>query len=123
MFSPLNDPTVADWFRHLDTGWRRLPANEQARQREEVQQHLEGLVAAKTAQGQSSEDAWKNSLVQFGDPTQIGRKMYNGWRLSKTGFRAEMNRSHNPIWRDRMFHLPKVWPLWTRCKTRWITLL
>ena len=90
MFSPLNDSTVADWFRRLDAAWRRMPAEEQARQREEVQQHLEGLVAAKVASGQADEDAWNAALVQFGDPTQIGRKMYYEWRQSRTGFRVDM---------------------------------
>lgn len=89
MFSPLNDPIVTDWFRRLDAAWKRMPPDEQTRQREEVQQHLEGLVAAKVAAGQSPKDAWNAALVQFGNPAQIGRKMYYEWRLSKTGFRAE----------------------------------
>ena len=89
MFSPLNSPAVNDWFRRLDAAWKRMPAEERTRQREEVQQHLEGLVAAKVAQGQTTEDAWNASLRQFGDPTQIGRKMYQEWRQSKTGFRAD----------------------------------
>ena len=90
MFSPPNSPAVTDWFRRLDAAWKRMPAEEQARQREEVQQHLDGLVAAKLAQGQPPEDAWNAALMQFGDPTQIGCKMYQEWRQSRTGFRADM---------------------------------
>ena len=90
MFSPPNTPAVSDWFRRLDAAWKRMPAEEQTRQLEEVQQHLEGLVAAKVAQAQTNEDAWNAALGQFGDPTQIGRKMYQEWRQSKTGFRADM---------------------------------
>ena len=90
MFSPLNDLAVTDWFRRLDAAWRRMPADEQAKHREEVQQHLEGLVAAKVAAGQSAEDAWNAALVQFGNPTQVGRKLYREWKQSKTGFRAEI---------------------------------
>ena len=90
MFSPLNDPNVTDWFRRLDTAWRRMPAEEQQRQREEMQQHLEGLVTAKVAAGQSAEDAWNAALVQFGNPAQIGHKVYQEWCQSKVGFRAEI---------------------------------
>ena len=90
MFSPFNDPNVTDWFRRLDAAWRRMPAEEQARQREEVQQHLEGLVAAKIAQGQSVEDAWNAALSQFGDPEQLGQKIYREWRQSRTGFCADL---------------------------------
>ena len=90
MFSPLNDPQVTDWFRRLDAAWRRMPAEEQARQREEIQQHVDGLVTAKVAAGQSLEDAWEAALKQFGDPAHIGRKVYQEWCRSKTGFRADM---------------------------------
>ena len=90
MFSPLNDPQVEDWFRRLDAAWRRMPAEERTRQREEVQQHLEGLVAAKVSAGQSAEEAWSFALAQFGNPAQIGRKIYREWRLSRTGLRADV---------------------------------
>jgi hypothetical protein len=90
MFSPPNIPAVSHWFQRLDAAWRRMPAEERKIQREEVQQHLEGLVAAKVAQGQSVEEAWNAALNQFGDPAQIGRKVYQEWRQEKTGFRADM---------------------------------
>ena len=90
MFSPLDDPHVADWFRRLDAAWRRMPPDEQTRQREEVQQHLEGLVAANVTQGQPLDAAWSAALVQFGDPTQIGRKMCREWEQARTGFHADM---------------------------------
>ncbi len=86
MFSPLTDPHVANWFRRLDAAWRHMPADEQARQREEVQQHLEGLVAAKVAAGQSPEAAWYGALAQFGNPGKFGRKMAQEWRRSETRF-------------------------------------
>ena len=57
MFSPHDSPAVNDWFRRFDAACRHLPAEERAAQREEVQQHLEGLVAAKIAQGQPNEVA------------------------------------------------------------------
>jgi len=90
MFSPHDSPAVNDWFRRFDAASRHLPAGERAAQREEIQQHLEGLVAAKTAQGQPTEAAWKAALMQFGDPAQIGRKMYQEWQQGRTGFRADM---------------------------------
>ena len=90
MFSPHDSPAVNDWFRRFDAASRHLPAEERAAQRQEIQQHLEGLVAAKVAQGQSAETAWKAALVQFGDPTQIGRKMRQEWQQGRTGFRADM---------------------------------
>ena len=90
MFSPHDSPGVTDWFRRFDAACRHLPAEERAAQREEVQQHLEGLAAAKTAQGQATEAAWKAALMQFGDPAQIGCKMYQEWRLGRIGFSADM---------------------------------
>jgi len=89
MLNPHNSPAVNDWFRRLDAAWRRMPADERTRQRDEVQQHLEGLVAAKVAQGQSVEAAWNAALKQFGEPTQIGRKMYQEWRRNRAGFHAD----------------------------------
>ena len=91
MFSPLNDPKITNWFNRLDAAWRRLPEAERTRQREEVRQHLEALAAAKITQGQMPEFAWAAALVQFGDPTRIGRKLYREWKQSKVGFRAEMS--------------------------------
>ncbi len=90
MFSPLNDPTVADWFRRLDAAWKRMPADEQTRQREEVRQHLESLATSNTAQGQPLDAAWSAALAQFGNPSQIGRKIYREWCQSRTGFRPDM---------------------------------
>ncbi len=90
MFSPHDSPAVNDWFRRFDAASRRLPAEERTAQREEIRQHLEGLAAAKVAQGQPAEVAWKSALTQFGDPTQIGRKMYQEWQQGRTGFRADI---------------------------------
>ena len=91
MFSPFENLEVQRWFRQFDSTLRRLPTEEQTRQREEVLQHLEGLAAAQEALGQSPEAAWKAALVQFGDPTQIGRKLCQEWRQGQTGFRADMS--------------------------------
>ena len=90
MFSPHDSPAVEDWFRRLDAAWQRLPAEERTSQREEIQQHLEGLVAAKVAQGQPNEAAWEATMRQFGDPTQIGRKMYSEWRLGHSWLRSDL---------------------------------
>ena len=90
MSSPHDSQTPEEWFRHFDAASRRLPAEERASQREEIRQHLEGLVAAKTALGQSPEAAWVAALKQFGDPTQIGRKMSQEWQQGRIGFRADM---------------------------------
>ena len=90
MFSPHDSPAVTDWFQRLDAAWRGLPTEERDSQREEIRQHLEGLVAASTALDQSPEAAWKSALARFGDPTQIGRRMYQEWQLGRTGFRADM---------------------------------
>ena len=70
MFSPHDSPTVNEWFQRFDAASRHLPAEERAAQREEIQQHLEGLAAAKMAQGQPTEAAWKAALMQFGDPAK-----------------------------------------------------
>ena len=90
MFSPHDSPAVNEWFQRLDAAWRGLPTEERDSQREEIRQHLEGLVAASTALDQSPEAAWKSALARFGDPTQIGRRMYQEWQQGRTGFRADM---------------------------------
>jgi hypothetical protein len=90
MFSPPDSLEAQEWFRRFDAALRRLPAEECTRQHEEMQQHLEELVTAQKALGQTHAQAWKSALVQFGDPTHIGRKMYQEWRQGRTGFRADM---------------------------------
>ena len=80
MFSPLNDPNVTDWFRRLDAAWHRMPAEEQQRQREEVQQHLDALVKANEELGSTPSEAAALALMQFGDPVRIGRRMAWEWR-------------------------------------------
>lgn len=90
MSSPLNDPLVAEWFRRFDAAARHLPTDERAAQHEEIYQHLEGLAAAKVAQGQPNGVAWEAALAQFGDPVQIGRKINREWQQSRTGFCADM---------------------------------
>jgi len=88
MFKPLEDEAIKVWFRRLDAALGRMPAEEKTRQRDEVRQHLEALATSNTAQGQPLDAAWNAALVQFGDPTQIGRKLYREWKQSRTGFRA-----------------------------------
>jgi len=90
MFSPHDSPAVKDWFQRFDAASRRLPAEERASQREEIQQHLEGLVAAKIAQGQPNGVAWEAATRQFGDPTQIGRKMYQEWQQGHSWLRSDV---------------------------------
>ena len=90
MFSPHDSPAVKDWFRRLDAAWQRLPAEERSSQRHEIQQHLESLVAARVSQGQPNEAAWEAAMKQFGDPTQIGRKMYQEWRLGHGWLRSDL---------------------------------
>lgn len=90
MFSPHDSPAVKDWFQRFDAASRRLPAGERASQREEIQQHLEGLVAAKIAQGQPIGVAWEAATRQFGDPTQIGRKMYQEWQQGHSWLRSDV---------------------------------
>lgn len=90
MSSLPSSPAVTEWFLRLEAAWQRMPTDERTRQREEVQQHLEGLVAAKVAQGQPSEDAWNAALRQFGNPIRIGRKISREWGRSQTGFHADM---------------------------------
>lgn len=90
MSSPFETLEAQEWFRRFEASLRRLPMEERLRQREEVQQHLEGLMAAQEALGQSPEAAWKAALAQFGDPTQIGRKLCQEWQQGRTGFRADM---------------------------------
>lgn len=91
MFNPYDNPVVSDWFRRFDAASRHLLAEERVSQREEIQQHLVGLVAANMALGQPNEEAWKAALKQFGDPTQIGRRIDQEWQQGRTGFRADVN--------------------------------
>ena len=119
MFSPLNDPRVIEWFRSLDAAWKRMPAEEQTRQREEVQQHLDGLVAAKVASGQTLEDAWNAALMQFGDPGRFGRQM----RREASTLGPDPNQwSKNPLavaWAHCLavciLAVGGVWAMWMAC--------
>lgn len=90
MSSPLNDPALTDWFRRFDAAARHLPAEDRAAQQEELRQHLDALIAANGALGQSAEAAQQNALTRLGDPSQIGRKIDREWQQSRTGFRADM---------------------------------
>ena len=89
MFNLYDNPAVSDWFRRFDAASRHLPAEERVSQREEIQQHLVGLVAANMALGQPNEEAWKAALKQFGDPTQIGRRIDQEWQQGRTGPSAD----------------------------------
>ena len=82
MFSPLNDPKAEQWFQRLNAPLKRLPIAERQELHSEVRQHLDALAAANEELGSSPEEAWELALTQFGDPTQIGRKMYQEWRQS-----------------------------------------
>lgn len=90
MSSPLNDPFVADWFRRFDAAARHLPAVDRAAQHEELRQHLDALIAANVALGQSAEAAQQNALTRLGNPSLIGRKLDREWRQSRTGFKTDM---------------------------------
>jgi hypothetical protein len=83
MFSPLNDPQVDQWFQRFNAPLRRLPAAERAELHQEVRQHLDALAAANEELGSTPEEAWELALMQFGDPAQIGRKMYQEWQQSR----------------------------------------
>lgn len=80
MFSPPNSPAVTDWFQRLEASWRRMPAEERTRQREEVQQHLEALAKANEELGSPPAEAWHSALTQFGNPSKFGRRMVWEWR-------------------------------------------
>ncbi len=84
MSSPLNDPSVTDWFRRFDAAAKHLPADDRAAQHEELRQHLDALAAANVALGQSPETARQNALTRLGDPSQIGRKLDCEWRQGGT---------------------------------------
>ena len=90
MSSPLNDYQVEQWFQRLNAPLKRLPAEERVALHSEVRQHLDALVAANEELGSSPEEAWALALAQFGDPAQIGRKMYQEWQQGQNGFRADM---------------------------------
>ena len=90
MFSPHDSPAVKDWFQRFDAASRRLPAEERASQREEIQQHLEGLVAGRIAQGQPNEVAWEAATRQFGDPAQIGRKIDQEWQQGHSWLHSDV---------------------------------
>ena len=88
MSSPLNDPTVTDWFRRFDAAAKHLPAEDRAAQHEELRQHLDALTAANVASGQSPEAAQQNALTRLGDPSQIGRKLDREWHKNQYVSRA-----------------------------------
>ena len=91
MFNPLENEILDEWFQRFNAPMKRLPAEERAVLNLEVRQHLEALVAANEELGSSPQEAWEHALQQFGDPTRIGRKMYQEWRQGKMGFCADMS--------------------------------
>lgn len=83
MSSPLNDPSVDQWFQQFNAPLKRLPAEERAQLHTEVRQHLEALVVANEELGSSPEEAWAHALEQFGNPKTIGRRLAWEWRRKK----------------------------------------
>lgn len=83
MSSPLNDPQVEQWLQRFDTPLKRLPVADRLELHSEVRQHLDALVAANEELGNSPGAAWAAALRQFGDPTQIGLKMYKEWQQDR----------------------------------------
>lgn len=90
MFSPLDDSASVDWFRRFDAATRHLPAEDRAAQQEELHQHLDALIAANVALGQSADAAQQNALTRLGNPAKIGRKLNHEWQQSRTGFKTDM---------------------------------
>lgn len=80
MFSPLNDPSVDQWFQQFNAPLKRLPVEERAQLHTEVRQHLEALVAANEELGSSSAEAWTHALNQFGKPKIIGKRLAWEWQ-------------------------------------------
>lgn len=83
MFSPLNDPSVDQWFQQFNAPLKRLPVEERAQLHTEVRQHLEALVVANEELGSSPEEAWVHALVQFGNPRALGERLAHEWRESR----------------------------------------
>jgi len=80
MFSPLNDPSVDQWFQQFNAPLKRLPAEERAHLHTEVRQHLEALVVANQELGSTPEEAWAHALNQFGKPQIIGKRLAWEWQ-------------------------------------------
>ncbi|MES2462427.1 MAG: permease prefix domain 1-containing protein [Armatimonadota bacterium] len=68
---------------------KSLPESERTSQLDELRQHLESLVAARRAEGESEEIATETALKQFGSAREIG---------------ADLSRS---VWRMRLKRLPE----------------
>lgn len=90
MLNPFEDEALDRWFQRFNAPLKRLSAEERAELHQEVRQHLEALAAANVELGSTSEEALQHALVQFGNPTRIGRKMYQEWQHGRTESCADM---------------------------------
>ena len=90
MFNPSENDALDRWFQRLNTPLKRLPVEERVQLHQEVRQHLESLVAANEELGSSPQEAWELALVQFGDPTRIGRRLAWEWRRGQSRISPDM---------------------------------
>lgn len=70
-----NNEELDHWFQRLNAPLKHLPAQERVEIHAEVRQHLEALAAANEELGSPPEEAWQFAMAQFGNPTQIGRRL------------------------------------------------
>lgn len=80
MLSPLNNSELDDYVQRLNAQLRKMSPQERAEVNQELRQHLEAQAKAHEELGATPAEAMQAALRSFGDPTKIGRQMYQEWR-------------------------------------------
>ena len=79
MHSWFDDGQTEQFVKKLNKSLRWTPASVRTELHAELRQHLEALAAAHEELGSSPDEAFDLALLQFGDPTKIGRKLWWEW--------------------------------------------
>ncbi len=75
----MDSPRLEQYLAAVGARLRTLPPARRDEEVREIRQHLDALVAAHLARGQSPEEAVDVALRQFGHAEQIGRQLQGAW--------------------------------------------
>jgi hypothetical protein len=80
MFSEFNTEQMEQYFHQVNRSLGKMPPQERAELHSELRQHLDGLIDAYQEMGLPPDEALRATLIRFGDPRKIGRRMYWEWQ-------------------------------------------
>lgn len=80
MVDSRSEELILDYLDRLDAQLAWMPYRERDEIHQEIRQHLYGLTAAHRQPGSVPEEDVAAALRSFGNPVQIGRKLFREWR-------------------------------------------